>query len=107
MNTLTITGIVYKEPTEFINSDTGIRTVVFTLCNEFIDFTTSTPVKVNVKCICWGKVASYVWDELYEGCKVIVSGRISNRPRCVGDIWIKEACVNCSHVARLCQEDYD
>lgn len=107
MNQVTISGKVNAEPRESINSTTGLRCVTFTLKNYLINANTGTSTVCYVRCVGYGKVASYIWEELYIGCSVVVTGRLANSSIPIKSNRIHMVSVICNTVSRLYQEEYD
>jgi len=104
MNQVIISGKISGE----INSelDKELTTCKFKLLNMVYSPGKSTMVKTIVRCICYGAVAEYVYNELYDGCNVICTGRIQYRRYISNNQPIDIMYVVCNTVSVLEQEEY-
>lgn len=78
----------------------------FNLKNLYYKSTTSATEKTIIRCICYGALADYVYNELYEGANVLVTGRVLNRHYVVNNTHIDRQYIGCNTVTKLEQEEY-
>lgn len=78
----------------------------FNIKNIYYKPTTSTSEKTIIRCICYGALADYVYNELYEGANILVTGRVLNRHYIVNGAHIDRLYVGCNTVTKLEQEEY-
>ena len=78
----------------------------FNVKNIYYKPTTSTSEKTIIRCICYGALADYVYNELYEGANILVTGRVLNRHYIVNNTHIDRLYVGCNTVTKLEQEEY-
>ena len=86
--------------------DKNTTTTKFKLLNMVYSGNKSAMVKTYVRCICYGAVAEYVNNELYENCNVICTGRIHYRRFISNNQPIDILYVVCNTVSILEQEEY-
>ena len=103
MNSVVISGKIEKIVCEL---DKNTTTTKFTLLNMVYSGTKSSMVKTYVRCICYGALAEYVNNELYENCNVICTGRIQYRRFISNNQPIDIMYVACNTVSVLDQEEY-
>lgn len=103
MNTVIISGKIETITSEL---DKNTTTCKFKLLNQAYSSNRCNMVKTIVRCICYGALAEYVNNELYEGCNVICTGRIQYRRFISNNIPIDIMYVACSTVSVLEQEEY-
>lgn len=104
MNHVVITGkitgnIVYE-------LDRATSMCSFNVKNLYYKNNTSTQQVTIIRCIAYGAVADYVGNELYEGCNVIVTGRVCYRRIEANNTAINQLYVGCNTVSILEQEEY-
>lgn len=78
----------------------------FNIKNLYYKPTKSSNEKTIIRCICYGSLADYVYNELYEGADIIVTGRILNRHYITNNTHIDRMYVGCNTVSKLEQEEY-
>ena len=103
MNTVIISGQIQTINAEL---DKNTTTCKFKLLNQVYSGNKSCMVKTIVRCICYGALAEYVNNELYEGCNVICTGRIQYRRFISNNQPIDIMYVACNTVSVLDQEEY-
>lgn len=103
MNTVIISGKIESITSEL---DKNTTTSKFKLLNQVYSPNKSSMIKTIVRCICYGALAEYVNNELYEGCNVICTGRISYRRFISNNQPIDIMYVACNTVSILEQEEY-
>jgi single-stranded DNA-binding protein len=86
--------------------DKQMTTAKFKLLNMVYSNSKSTMIKTIVRCICYGAVAEYVNNELYDGCNVICTGRIQYRRYISNNTPIDILYIMCNTVSILEQEEY-
>jgi single-stranded DNA-binding protein len=104
MNTVIISGKISGEIT--CEYDKHTTTTKFKLLNQVYSGVKSSMLKTIVRCICYGAVAEYVQNELYDGCNVICTGRIQYRRYISNNQPIDIMYVCCNTVSILEQEEY-
>ena len=103
MNTVIISGKILDITSEL---DKNTTTSKFKLQNMVYSPNKSSMIKTIVRCICYGALAEYVNNELYEGCNVICTGRIQYRRFISNNQPIDIMYVVCNTVSILEQEEY-
>lgn len=105
MNYCTISGTIVGDiDTEL---DREMRCCKFNLKNLYWKQTVSAMEKTIIRCICYGALADYVTNELYEGANILVTGRMVSRHYIVNNTHLDRMYVCCNTVTRLEQEEYD
>lgn len=105
MNYVVITGVVSGEPIQEITKD-GILTIKFNIRNEYYATTKQIKETTHINCISYGNIARYCNNEIYDGAKVLITGRIVRRHYFINGTHIDKQYISCTNVARLDQEDY-
>lgn len=103
MNTVIISGKILDITSEL---DKNTTTSKFKLQNMVYSPNKSSMIKTIVRCICYGALAEYVNNELYENCNVICTGRIQYRRFISNNQPIDIMYVVCNTVSILEQEEY-
>lgn len=62
--------------------------------------------KTIIRCICYGALADYVNNEMYEGANILVTGRVLNRHYVSNGTHIDRLYIGCNTVSLLEQEEY-
>ena len=78
----------------------------FNLKNLYYKPNVSATERTIIRCVCYGAVADYVINELYEGANVLVTGRVLSRHYVVNNTHIDRLYIGCNTVTRLEQEEY-
>lgn len=105
MNYCTISGTIVGDiDTEL---DREMRCCKFNIKNLYWKQTVSAMEKTIIRCICYGALAEYVSNELYDGANVLVTGRIVSRHYVVNNTHLDRLYIGCNTVTRLEQEEYD
>lgn len=104
MNQVIISGKIVGQIVSELDKE--LTTCKFKLNNQVYSPGKSSMVKTIVRCICYGALAEYVNNELYEGCNVIITGRIQYRRYISNNTPIDIMYVACNTVSILEQEEY-
>lgn len=104
MNHVVITGkitgdIIYEQ-------DRATSMCSFNVKNLYYKGNANVQQAVIVRCIAYGAVADYVGNELYQGCNVIVTGRVCYRRIEIPNSVVNQLYVGCNTVSILEQEEY-
>lgn len=78
----------------------------FNIRNLYYAPNKSAQEKTIIRCVCYGAVADYVYNELFEGADIIVTGRILNRHYVSNGSTFNRLYIGCNTVSRLEQEEY-
>ena len=105
MNNVVISGTIHTE-IQTLNTDTGMRESKFRLKNNYFRNSNSTMDVSYINCIAYGSTASYIENELYQGCKVIVTGRLSSRTINVTGNYVTNFYIIINTISILEQEEY-
>ena len=105
MNYCVITGKIYGEIVNELGAD--LSCTKFNLKNLYYKPNVSATEKTIIRCICYGALADYVNNELYEGANVIVTGRVLSRHYISNGAHIDRLYVGCNTISLLEQEEYD
>lgn len=105
MNQVTISGII-RGDFDYTIGDNSMRYLKFTLENQEFKPSTSTKEITFIKCISYGAVADYVNNEMYDGAKVVITGRLVHRRYYSNNTYFDKMYLNCYTVTRLEQEEY-
>lgn len=104
MNYCTVSGkLVGDIDSSYTNE---MRCCKFNLKNIYYKPTTSTSEQTTIRCICYGALADYVVNELYDGASILVTGRILSRHYVVNGMHTDRVYVGCNTVTKLEQEEY-
>ena len=104
MNYVVISGQIVGNIDNELNKE--MSCTKFNVKNIYYKPTTSTSEKTIIRCICYGALADYVYNELYEGANVLVTGRVLNRHYISNGVHIDRLYIGCNTVTRLEQEEY-
>ena len=104
MNYVVISGQIVGDIDTELNKE--MSCTKFNIKNIYYKPTTSTSEKTIIRCICYGALADYVYNELYEGANILVTGRVLNRHYITNGVHIDRLYVGCNTVTRLEQEEY-
>ena len=104
MNHITISGQVSGDIREELNKE--LYCCKFKLKNLYYNDKKSHLETIYIDCICYGNVARFVHTELYEGCNVLITGRILTRHYVVNGSGFYKYYIGCNTVTKLEQEDY-
>lgn len=104
MNYCVISGKIVGDIDTSLSSERSCSR--FNLENLYYKPTVSATEKTIIRCICYGALADYVANEMYEGEKIIVTGRILNRFYIANNTAINRLYIGCHTVSRLEQEEY-
>lgn len=105
MNHVTISGMISGD-FDYTTGDNNMRCLKFTLLNQEFKPSTSTKETTYIKCIAYGAVADYINSEMYDGAKVVVTGRLVHRRYLANNTHFDKMYLNCYTVTRLEQEEY-
>ena len=105
MNYCVVTGKIAG----YIDNDLSreMRCCKFNIENLYYKPNVSASEKTLIRCICYGALADYVANELYEGANILVTGRVLSRHYIVNNTHIDRLYIGCNTVTRLEQEEYD
>jgi len=104
MNYVVISGQIVGDIDTKFNKE--MSCTKFNVKNIYYKPTTSTSEKTIIRCICYGALADYVYNELYEGANILVTGRVLNRHYITNGVHIDRLYVGCNTVTKLEQEEY-
>ena len=104
MNHVVITGKITGDIIHEL--DRAVSFCKFNVKNSYFKGNNSTQQIVIIRCIAYGAVADYVANELYEGCNVIVTGRVCYRKIEANNTVINQLYIGCNTVSILEQEEY-
>lgn len=104
MNYCVVSGQIVGEIVSEL--DREMSCVKFNIKNLYYMTNKSANEKTIIRCVCYGALADYVHNELYEGANIIVTGRILNRHYIANNISINRLYIGCNTVSRLEQEEY-
>lgn len=104
MNYVVISGQIVGNIDTELNKE--MSCTKFNVKNIYYKPTTSTSEKTIIRCICYGALADYVYNELYEGANVLVTGRVLNRHYITNGVHIDRLYVGCNTVTKIEQEEY-
>lgn len=105
MNNIIISGEVVGDVREELNKE--LYCCKFKIKNNEYSYKKSRDEIIYLDCICYGNVARYVYNELYEGCKILITGRILTRHYVVNGSGFYKYYIGCNTVTKLEQEDYE
>ena len=74
MNYCTVSGTIVGDIDSEL--DREMRCAKFNIKNLYYKPNVSSMEKTIIRCICYGALAEYVVNELYEGANILVTGRI-------------------------------
>lgn len=86
--------------------DREMKCCKFNIKNLYYKPNVSANEKTIIRCICYGALAEYVYNEMYEGANVLVTGRVLNRHYVSNGVHIDRLYIGCNTVTRLEQEEY-
>lgn len=104
MNYCVVSGKIVGEIC-FSTSD-NMNKVTFNINNLYYSPNKSATEKTIIRCICYGALADYVNNELYEGANILVTGRVLSRFYKTEKTNINRLYIGCNTVTRLEQEEY-
>lgn len=104
MNYVVVSGQIVGDIDTELNKE--MSCTKFNIKNIYYKPTTSTSEKTIIRCICYGALADYVYNELYEGANILVTGRVLNRHYITNGVHIDRLYVGCNTVTKLEQEEY-
>lgn len=107
MNHITISGIVVGDIIQELNRET--YTCKFKIKNIYFSPTKKNNETTYIRCIAYGSLGRYCYNELYEGANIIVTGRILNRCYIPDNksTAINILYIGCNTVSKLDQLDYE
>jgi len=88
------------------STSTTINCTKFTLKNNYFRTDKTSTETTNIRCIAYGALADYINSEMYDGCDVLVTGRVLNRHYITNNTHINKMYIGCNTVTRLEQEEY-
>lgn len=89
------------------NSQSGeMSCTKFNIKNLYYKPNKSANEKAIIRCICYGALADYVYNELYEGANILVTGRVLNRHYVSNGVHLDRLYIGCNTVSILEQEEY-
>lgn len=105
MNYCVISGKICSDLTIDLNKTNNV--CKFTIKNLYYDSNKSVQVPTLVRCLAYGTLADYVYNEMYAGCEVLVTGRIIFKRYLVNNQNFDKMYVACTTVSKLEQEEYN
>ena len=105
MNNVVVSGYVSNDIIQELNEES--RCCKFKLRNLFFSPTLKNTQTTYIDCICYGNLARYCYNELYEGANVLVTGRIMTKHYIVNGNGFWKMYIACTTVTKLEQEEYD
>ena len=104
MNHVCISGKVSGEIES--NLERNTPTTTFTLKNLYYSTKTNIISTSYIRCIAYGALADYCYNELYDGADILVTGRVMNRTYVCNNTKIDRLYIGCNTVSKLTQEEY-
>lgn len=104
MNHVCISGKVSGEIVSDI--DRNMPCTTFTIKNLYHSDKTNIISTSYIRCIAYGGLAEYCYNELYEGASILVTGRVLNRTYICNNTKIDRLYIGCNTVSKLLQEEY-
>lgn len=104
MNYCVVSGQIVGDIDNQLNGE--MSCCKFSIKNLYYKPNVSATEKTIIRCICYGALADYVYNELYEGANVIITGRVLNRHYISNNVHIDRLYIGCNTVSRLEQEEY-
>ena len=105
MNYLTISGEVSGDIREELNRE--LYCCKFKLKNMEYSQKKNNIETIYIDCICYGNLARFVYHEMYDGCKIVVTGRLITRHYIANGQGFYKYYIGCNTVTKLEQEDYE
>ena len=105
MNHCVISGKISGDIDKTIG-DNGMVTCKFNVANIHYKPKINASEKTLIRCVAYGALAEYVYNEMYDGANVLITGRILSRTYQVNNGLYRKTYVGCDTVSRLDQEDY-
>ena len=104
MNYVVVSGQIVGDIDTELNKE--MSCTKFNVKNLYYKPNVSASEKTIIRCICYGALADYVYNELYEGANIIVTGRVLNRHYVSNGIHLDRLYIGCNTVSILEQEEY-
>lgn len=104
MNYCVVSGKIVGDIDNSLNGN--MSCCKFNLENLYYKPKQSATEKTIIRCICYGALADYVNNELYDGATVIVTGRVLSRYYISNNTSFNRLYIGCNTVSKLEQEEY-
>lgn len=104
MNYCVVSGTIVGDIDSELNKE--MSCTKFNIKNLYYKPNKSSTEKAIIRCICYGALADYVYNELYEGANIIVTGRVLNRHYVSNGVHLDRLYIGCNTVSILEQEEY-
>ena len=104
MNYCVVSGKIIGDIDNQLNGE--MSCAKFNLKNLFYKPNISANETTIIRCICYGALADYVYNELYEGANIIITGRVLSRHYVVNGTHLTKLYIGCNTVSKLEQEEY-
>lgn len=105
MNNIVISGIVVGDIIQELSNDR--QCVKFKLRNLFFSPSLKNNQTTYIDCICYGSLARYCYNELYENASILITGRLMSKHYIVDNRGFWKMYVQCNTVTKLEQEEYE
>lgn len=86
--------------------DKEMKCCKFKIKNLYYTPSKSANETTYIRCIAYGALAEYIYNEMWEGCNVLVTGRVLHRHYISNNQPIDLMYVGCNTVSKLEQEEY-
>jgi single-stranded DNA-binding protein len=104
MNYCIVSGQIVGDIDSELNKE--MSCTKFNIKNLYYKPNKSSTEKAIIRCICYGALADYVYNELYEGANILVTGRVLNRHYVSNGVHLDRLYIGCTTVSILEQEEY-
>lgn len=104
MNYCIVSGTIVGDIDSELNKE--MSCTKFNIKNLYYKSNKSSTEKAIIRCICYGALADYVYNELYEGANILVTGRVLNRHYVSNGVHLDRLYIGCNTVSILEQEEY-
>lgn len=104
MNYCIVSGQIVGDIDSELNKE--MSCTKFNIKNLYYKPNKSSTEKAIIRCICYGALADYVYNELYEGANILVTGRVLNRHYVSNGVHLDRLYIGCTTVSLLEQEEY-
>lgn len=104
MNYVTISGKIVGDIVSELDKE--MRCCKFKLKNLYYSPTKTATEVTIVRCIAYGGLAEYIYNEMYEGCDVVITGRVLHRHYVSNNTAIDVMYIGCNTVSKLEQGEY-
>jgi single-stranded DNA-binding protein len=104
MNYCVISGEIVGDIDSSFNGE--MSCAKFNVKNIYYKPRLSSSERTIIRCVCYGALADYVSNELYEGANILITGRVLSRHFVKNGAHMDKVYVGCNTVSILEQEEY-